>query len=608
MAWLLLVHLPAVLVAPGAVVLGYTPLGRRVSASVRLPLAVVMSLFVAYLIGMCLWWWGLKSGAEFKQVQRLHWALAGGYGLSLLAALPVLARWLRHKPTRHMALATTAVVGWVLVLQCLPRIFAGGMWAIDWLEHIDRARFFRNGLPLDHQFLGLYSLPARPPVVNVVMAHFMAVHNSMLGYQVALAAINLTVVLPALLWARYFAGRARSRRAIWLAAAAMALSPMIVVNTLFAWTKLATGTFVLLGVYLCYVEFVRREGKKLADQRSEGVVGGVVWGFVWGYAVQAAGILVHYSAAPFAVVTGLMFLCGPLWRLRRGWTTLAVILLTCAVILLTWLVPSTAIYGARGTFASNTTVIDTAQQTLWQNIEKVGVNVWASLLPHPLTEQGKLIDAKLIQANWLTYLRDYYHHVCQTSLPGMVGVSGTVVLVLMLAGAIRRISGFWWAFMPPVILLGIAVHGTLSPAGVAHICLQPVALMAVACLAGMAARGVLPGAYRVMWLVGILVDVLLGVLLAVWCLTLVPPGLERVPAGQADLAGYVAIQDRNVLEANNWSNKVGRGLKLIGDDLAGYHGLIWCVVWVGVAVWICVIWRGLFDVGRPAPTLTAHGR
>jgi hypothetical protein len=587
MHWLLPLHLLAVLVAPGVLLLRYTPLRRTVSAAVRLPLAVAASIFCAYLIGMGLWLLGLKTNASRDTVEQWHMFLAGGYGLMLLAAASPLRQWMRHRPTRRMALATGLLIAWFSLLTCLPRIFAGGMWAIDWLEHIDRARFFRNGLPLDHQFLGLYSLPARPPVVNVLLAHFMELYGTLPTYQLAMGAINLTVVLPVMLWARYFGG-VDQRRAVWVVAAVLALSPMVAVNTLFAWTKLATGTFVLLGVYLCYVEFIRRR----AAWRPEG--------FILGYAVQAVGILVHYSAAPFALVTGLMFLARPWWKTGRGWTTLAAILATCTAIMLTWLLPSIMLYGAKDTFASNTTVIDTAQQTPWQNIEKVAANVWASIVPHPLTNEGRVLDAKLIQPNLWTYLRDYYHHICQTVLPTMVGATAGVLLVVLILR--ERVPVFWQIFLPAVVLLGIAVHGTVTPAGVAHICLQPVALLGIAYMAGRA--GCMPQAYRALWMLGIAVDVLLGLWLALYCLTLVPPGVDQVPVGQADVAGFLASLDRNVLEANNWSNKSLRGFTLLGDGMAAYQPLTWTLVIAGTIAWGAVLAFAFFrrEPTRRTPT------
>ena len=70
-------------------------------------------------------------------------------------------------------------------------------------------------------------------------------------------------------------------------------------------------------------------------------------------------MLVHYSAGPYAFFVGLHYLLAVWWR-RHQWAEAAIIASVCVAILGSWFGWSVAHYGPKITFASNSTVTDSA--------------------------------------------------------------------------------------------------------------------------------------------------------------------------------------------------------------------------------------------------------
>ena len=98
------------------------------------------------------------------------------------------------------------------------------------------------------------------------------------------------------------------------------------------------------------------------------------------------------------------------------------------------------------------------------------------------------------------------------------------------------------------VLLGIAVHGARDTWGLTHICLQPLILLALAFLAAKFAT--LTGPWKILLIVGALLDLLLGIVLHF--------------ALQHDVAGVLRA-DYNAISQMNLAAKRQLQLGFLGD-------------------------------------------
>src|SRR6476660_9761579 len=95
----------------------------------------------------------------------------GAAAVSTIACARDIRRLWRHRETRASVCAFLALLGWLILLLLLVRNYSGANWSGDWFEHYERALFFSEHMPLDSKFLnGLYILPARPPMMNLLTA------------------------------------------------------------------------------------------------------------------------------------------------------------------------------------------------------------------------------------------------------------------------------------------------------------------------------------------------------------------------------------------------------------------------------------------------------
>jgi hypothetical protein len=128
----------------------------------------------------------------------------------------------------------------------------------------------------------------------------------------------------------------------------------------------------------------------------------------------------------------------------------------------------------------------------------------------------------LAQANRLGWLRDYAFNFYQVNLAGLVGLAGLVLLLRAWRGPRGPISPalppgeklFWLLGIVVAIPLGIGVNGAMDNIGLAHICLQPLALLGLACGAARLGREQAAGGSRrltTIFLVAALADLVLGI-------------------------------------------------------------------------------------------------
>ncbi len=255
-----------------------------------------------------------------------------------------------------------------------------------------------------------------------------------------------------------------------LLAAAFVVSPVFTEHATFAWTKLFTGFFCLMGLHF----YLRSR-------------------YATAFTALAAAMLVHYSAGPWAVVIGLHYV----YRLLRTRRVCVRELAACAIVpgllLLTWVSWSAKTYGVHETFASNTAVTDASTQTRAENLEKLWINFYRTALPHPAYVPYEKFAKLYHQPSALGFWRDYFFLIFETNYFFSIGsVRGLIVAWLLWRGlrpAASRVAytelrqsasaGFWRWFIPSLAFLGVAVHGATADWGVAHICLAPLSLLGV---------------------------------------------------------------------------------------------------------------------------------
>lgn len=462
----------------------------------RLALQPVEKILVATglsLLGIFFLAWGIYiAGLTFRWLWLLPaLALAG-----LAVARRSLIALAQDREARALGagqlLVTLWCVGWLATVSS----YSGGGWAGDWFEHWERTRFFFERWPFDSIFIKQYSLPARPPLANVLTGVFLHLtHFDFARYQLFSTLLASLVFLPAAVLARHWGGG----RAVAILAVLLMVNPLFVQNATFAWTKLPAAFFALGGVWF----FLRAHAT--CAPRSAGLLCATM---------LAAGLLAHYSVGPYAVV--LVFLWLAFGWSRRGdrtwWRATALAAGAGALILTTWFGWSSATYGLRGTFLSNTSV--TAEDVRQgSQIVKIGLNLFDTLVPHFLRSLDRSLIAQTSPWGWW---RDCFFQCYQLNLPLAFGSVAWLALLREGWRAGReptpeRTRRFWIGGIAGVILLGVGTHGGRDHWGLAHICLQPLVLLGLAFLA--ARWKTLSQAWRLLLIAGATIDFMFGIAL-----------------------------------------------------------------------------------------------
>jgi hypothetical protein len=347
------------------------------------------------------------------------------------------------------------------------RNYSGLDWGEDWLEHFQRSLFFLHHFPADTPLLGGYQLPARPPMMNVLTAFFMAqTQDRFEMFQVASAFLNTLVFLPCCLMLPAL-GLARRPRTLPLVAL-FAFSPVVMENATYTWTKSLSAFFVIL-VFWFYLA-----GRRKNDRMRMAAA----------FLALSAGLLVHYSAGPYCILLGLDYLLRVFWKRRRKWRELAAIVVPCALLLTTWFAWSVAVYGRGVTFQSNTSVTS-ARQYSGSNLLKIGANLADSIVPYVLRSGLTSTD----QPNPTGIVRDNAFAFYQVNLIFGMGLVGGPLVVWLLWGFVRRRSAslrewqFWRVLIPMCVVVGVGVVGERSPYGAAHLTLIPLEILGLSLVA-----------------------------------------------------------------------------------------------------------------------------
>jgi len=393
-----------------------------------------------------------------------------------------------------------------------------------------------------------------------VAAHFWRLgRGHYADYQVVMTWLNSLACLPVLMLVSRLTPRRQNdqQQAVLLTAVAVMVLPAFAQNAVYPWTKLLAAFFVVPGLVF-WADGAGR-GRRPHRELAAGLL--------------AAGLLVHYSAAVYVVaVVGFELVLTASQVIRRDWPRLARSFMTnlraaavAVAVVAPWLGWALWMYGPRGTFATNTAVVDARVYSLAENLLKMLLNIRDTLLPSFLRGPTDLTRLFQEQASLLGWIRDSCFLPYQVNFPAALGVVGWAA-VLPAAGVIRRAlprsPGLFWSSVAAVsLLLGVAAHGGRDDNGLAQICCHPLMLLGAGLIVAAVPR--LPGWLRGLVLAGWVVDYLVGTLLQAWVqswrFALTPP------AAPGDIPGNTA--GLSLCATTNLANKVDLGVVFMADRL-----------------------------------------
>ncbi|HUI57041.1 MAG TPA: hypothetical protein VLY04_18830 [Bryobacteraceae bacterium] len=384
---------------------------------------------------------------------------------------------------------------WTLALMAMIRNYSGALWFGDWLEHFQRSLFFLRGFPADTIIFPGYALPARPPMMNVLTAFFLAQTQDRFElFQVVFVFLNLLLFLPCCLVMPALGRRARRRT--WLLVALFAVNPVVMQNATYTWTKVLAAFYVVLALWLYLAGW--RKNDRLRTTAA--------------FVALAAGILVHYSAGPYVAFLALHYLLRVFPKRQWKWRELAGITAASGLLLGTWLVWSLAVYGAKVTFASNSSVT-ASQKYTGSTAGKIALNLWDSIVP--VLARDPALLRNFDQPSSTGSLRDKAFVFYQLNLVfGMGLVGGPLALWLLYrewrrkppvappapqrskrrqrapasrkAPAAEAPERWFWRFMIACcVVVGIAVVGERDPLGVPHLTMLPLEALGVSLVAAL---------------------------------------------------------------------------------------------------------------------------
>jgi 4-amino-4-deoxy-L-arabinose transferase-like glycosyltransferase len=529
---LLPILIAAVTLSPGLLVLRRV----RMLPAERLVAAVAVSLFVVYV---------MTFGAFIVNAPNgFAWVVTGIGAVATALAWPDIVGLFAHASVRRISIHFALLLAWFVLLSLTIRNFSGGLWGYDWAEHYQRALFFLHRFPLKFRFVPNEALPSRPPMMNVIAAHFMAQAGSGYEvYQLTAVYLNSLAVLPCYLLGKYFGGR---RYSATLLTIVLALNPLVTQNATFAWTKMFAAFYVVSAMWFYVAGFRRRDSARM----------------VVAFSLLAMGTLVHYSAGIFVVLVSAHFLVVALWRMRRPAKLFVSITAISGAILATWFGWSLAIYG-RTTFSANTTVQGSSKYSVLSNGGKVLSNIYHTLVPHPIGLGYAEFAGQLAQPTSYGKVRDYFFMMYEPNLIIAIGSVGGLLVIDLLIRAMgrRRLPGFWLYFVAGAIILGPAVHGEPDYWGVTHVCLQPLVLIGLTFMAARARAQ--PAWFRIALAIGIVIDALFGVLLQFYCCSRVFRMVDPMRSYDV-IAGSDTM---NMTALTNYAGKIRSGWTFVGDRL-----------------------------------------
>jgi len=454
----------------------------------------------------------------------------------------------------------------------LPRCYSGGTWYWDWAEHYCRSRLFAEQGD-QYTAWGPYRLPARPPLVNVVLGFALSHFGSRMPvYQTSYALLSALAVLPI---ARFSCHWGAGRGGLWGGVLLLALNPMFVQNGTFSWSRGPTSYLILLTLWL------------YASTRRKPLQPGPI---ALAMGVGALSLLGHYSAGPYLIILAGHLLAR--WVRGRFAGTRALLMGASAagMILVPWFAWSFATFGWQTTMGNNSSVATISNLSRANYVAMAGHNLFDSLYPTILAPEYREMFR---QERLAGLIRDRLFVMYQTNLWAALTLTNLVALFSLLClrpfvAKSARKGGwiFWLVFMSLVSVLGIAVHGPKEDrSGLAHICLQPLVFLTLAWLGS-----ILGNARRMakaVWIGATVVES--GAVLA---LHFYVQSLVLVEVGRTD-SGWVQFDPAAGLSHHtqlNWGLKIMNQITFLGDAVGSAAPGVWIALAVLLTVLIVRCW------------------
>lgn len=539
----------------------------RLSPADTFMVAPAVSLGLVYAGGFVIYTAGLPRWSP--------WVLSALLLAGSAHAWTAFVRCVRTDEVRPFAVAVLLTALWLLAWQMLPRCYSGGPWYWDWLEHYYRSRLFAEHGDVRSAW-GPYLLPARPPLVNVVLGFALSHFGSRMEvYQTSYALLSALAILPIARFACHWGG---GRAGLWGGVLLVALNPMFVQNATFSWTRGPTSYLILLALWL-YAS-TRREPLRARP-------------ICLAFGAGALALLAHYSAGPY-----LVFLAGHLlirWVRGRFTGTRAILVgaSTAVIILAPWFAWSLAVFGWQTTVGNNSSVATTAGLSLAARVAVIGRNLIDSVAPTILMPECLEMFR---QERLVGLIRDRLFVMYQMNLWAALTITNLVALYCLLflrPLSVRWARGggwtFWLAFIALVSVLGIAVHGEKGEGswGLAAICSQPVIFLTLAWLGsvlGNARRWI-----KAVWIGATVLESGGMSVLHFYVQRLVLVEVGRNASGGVQFDPVAGLS--NYAQAN-WGLKIMNQVTFLGDTLGAAAISVWIALGVLLTVLIVCCWRG----------------
>ncbi|MBF0520035.1 MAG: hypothetical protein HQK92_09950 [Nitrospirae bacterium] len=372
--------------------------------------------------------------------------------------------------------------------------FSGGKWSGDWEEHYQRSLFFKDFWPINTVFIGDWLLPARPPLYNILSAFFMEpAGDSFAYYQLISVLLNSLVFFGAYAILMCFMEETDDYRtclSVTILTVLFCLNPSIIQNITYPWTKSLTNFFILSSFAFSFLAIRKKENNlHMASYGNMGIA-----------------LITHYSSGPYLL--GLCLI--DFSRILKKRLTIKAIVhrgLVLLLIMSSWFSFSLIHYGIKGTVGTNSTVAETSKLSLKDNVEKVYKNIVSSFVPYFIHYR---IRWSLVHK--IGFLRDYTFFAYQANILFMIGSTAWVAVLWSLISKLRKRFDedvLIISVLSFILITAIAVHGTYDKYGVAHICLQPVAVLCVTFVAyNMIDYNIF---LKIIIIIGVFIDAMFGV-------------------------------------------------------------------------------------------------
>jgi len=370
---------------------------------------------------------------------------------------------------RQAAIGFAFLLLWTLLVLSIIRNYSGAGWTGDWLEQFSRSLFFLHHFPKDSEMFGGYRITSRPPDLNVIAAFTMAQAGDRFEiYQLTYSFLNLLLFLPCCLILPVL-GRAR-RGAILVLAGIFACSPFVVVNATYTGAKSFAAFYVVMGAAFYLSGWWKQDSLRTTA----------------GFLSLAAGLLAHYSAAPYCVFFALHYLLVVFRSRPNRWKELAGIAGASGALLLAWFGWTLATFGVKGTFmAPVQTSVAYGPKDENGYVLKFVANLFDTTVPHVLRAPSLMHGFD--QPSALGYLRDNVFVIYQTSLIFAMGIIGGPLVIWFVIRGLRSSRGpvrtFWLALLAFSVIVGLLVVGERDYYGVGHLTLLSLFAMGLTLLA-----------------------------------------------------------------------------------------------------------------------------